>query len=347
MDRKVYLLDAKNKIEFLLETHMRKPGALIVSLDFELNWGVHDVFSLDQYGPQLHGARQAIPRMLDLFKQYEIHATWGVVGLLFFETKEELLINLPNIKPSYNHANFSPYRKLDMVGENEKMDPIHFGFSLISQISKAPHQEIGTHTFSHYYCLEEGQSSEEFEADLITAKLVFQQRGFNMQSFIFPRNQIENSYLQICEKHGVTSYRGNETSWVYEASNFSQQQLVKRAVRLFDHYVNLTGHHTYKLETVEKEPIINLSSSRFLRPYCKKLKMLEPFRLRRIKNSLTYAAEKGEVYHLWWHPHNFGKNIDENIQFLRDILEHVELLKNRYSFRSLNMKEATETLMAT
>ena len=323
---------------------MTQPGTLLVSLDFELNWGVHDVFSLEQYGNRLEGSRKAIPRILELFNSYDIHSTWGIVGLLCFDNKVELLANLPDIKPSYNHSKFSPYEKMDKVGENEELDPYHFGSSLVRKIMDTPNQEIGTHTFSHYYCLEDGQSPEEFEADLMAAKYVFYQKSINMNSLIFPRNQTQHSYLEICKKHGVRSYRGNETGWLYEASNQSQQHPLKRAARLVDHYVNLTGHHTYQLNTVDKEPIVNLPSSRFLRPYSSSLKLLERSRLKRIKNSLTYAAKRGEVYHLWWHPHNFGKNIDENIQFLRDILEHVELLKKRYGFQSLTMKEATEKI---
>lgn len=323
---------------------MTRVGTLIVSLDFELNWGVHDVFTLEKYGEQLHGARLAIPKILDLFQTYEIHATWGVVGLLCFDTKVELLGNLPEVKPSYKQSAFSPYGKLDMVGENEDTDPLHFGKSLVRTIAFTPYQEIGTHTFSHYYCLEEGQSSEEFEADLLASKNVLQQFGFDIQSFIFPRNQTQNNYLEICKRHGVKSFRGNETSWIYEASNFSSQHQVKRVARLLDHYINMTGHHTFILEKIEPKPIINLPSSRFLRPYNKKFKRLETYRLERIKNSLTHAAKRGEVYHLWWHPHNFGINIEENIKFLKMILEHVEILKSLYNFESLNMKEAVEKI---
>lgn len=330
--------------ELSLEKQMRQPGTLLLSLDFELNWGVHDVFTLEQYGERIRGARKAIPRMLEIFKKYEIHATWGVVGLLCFETKKDLLANLPEIKPSYNVPHFSPYGKLDTVGEDESSDPYHFGASLVKLIGQTPNQEIATHTFSHYYCLEEGQTIEEFEADLMSAKCILRQKGFDMVSFIFPRNQTQENYLDICEKHGVLSYRGNESSWVYEASNGSQQHPMKRAVRLIDHYVNLTGHHTYKLEAVSKRPIINLPASRFLRPYSNKLKMLETSRLKRIKNSLTHAAKKGETYHLWWHPHNFGMNTDENIHFLEEILEHVHHLRQFYGFQSLNMKEAANQI---
>ena len=40
-----------------------------ISLDFELFWGVHDVFTKDEYGNNILGARKAIPKILKLFKQ--------------------------------------------------------------------------------------------------------------------------------------------------------------------------------------------------------------------------------------------------------------------------------------
>lgn len=319
---------------------MSKKGTIIISLDFELNWGVHDVFTLEQYKEQIFGAREAIPRMLELFSEYDIHATWATVGFLFFKNKEELIANLPACYPSYANSNFSPYKKLNKIGENEKLDPYHFGSSLIKMILAHPNQEVATHTFSHYYCLEEGQTIEEFEADLQAACKVGP-----TQSLVFPRNQINPDYLTICKKYGIQSYRGNEESWIYKANRFHKEGLIKRMIRLSDCYLNISGHHTYSMKKVETKPIVNLPSSRFLRPYSTKLKALEPLRLNRIKKSIINAAEKGEVYHLWWHPHNFGKNLDKNIQFLIEILQLVSKLRSEYGFESLNMAEASVVAM--
>ena len=33
------------------------------------------------------------------------------------------------------------------------------------------------------------------------------------------------------------------------------------------------------------------------------------------------AARSREIVHLYWHPHNFGVHLDENMSFLRAILE--------------------------
>ena len=324
---------------------MTKQGIFIISLDFELNWGVHDVFTLEQYEENIMGARKAIPRMLELFEQFNIHATWATVGLLSFKNKKELVDNLPSTRPNYANQNFSPYGKLDIIGGNEEEDPLHYASSLISQIVEYPNQELASHTFSHYYCLEKGQTIKEFEADLKASIEMGVKNGRSIQSLVFPRNQSNMDYLQICKAHGITSFRGNEKSRVYEASAFHSESLVKRIFRLLDSYVDVFGHHTYPLRKVDLEPIVNLPSSRFLRPYSSRLKFLEPLRLRRIEKSMTYAAKNAKVFHLWWHPHNFGKDIDENILFLTKILKLVAKLNKEHGFKSLTMEEATTSAL--
>ena len=53
---------------------------------------------------------------------------------------------------------------------------------------------------------------------------------------------------------------------------------------------------------------------------------------------MTYAAKNNLNYHLWWHPHNFGNNIEENFKNLDTIIEHQNYLKKQFNFTSLNMK---------
>jgi hypothetical protein len=65
-------------------------GAFVISLDFELHWGVRDHEPPDgPYHANLLGARKAIPRLLELFEHYGISATWAIVGFLFAESREE------------------------------------------------------------------------------------------------------------------------------------------------------------------------------------------------------------------------------------------------------------------
>lgn len=315
-------------------------GNFVISLDFELYWGVRDKKTLSQYGENIKGVHKVIPRLLNYFDAYQISATFSTVGLLFFETKEELMKNIPHPIPEYSNSNFSPYTgDFELVGKNHTEDLYHFAPSLIEEIKKRPQQEIGSHTFSHYYCLESGQTLETFTADMKMAIDVANKKGIKITSIVFPRNQYNDNYLKACSDLGVMCYRGNEFSWLYEPKNGEQESKLRRGLRLLDAYFNLSGHNCYNKKTLKNKYPINIPASRFLRPYNPTLKMLDYLKLHRIKTGMTYAAKNNLIYHLWWHPHNFGINQDKNFSFLEKILEHYKNLNVRYNFNSNTMSE--------
>lgn len=327
--------------------HSSRPaarGTFVISLDFELNWGVRDQQALAQYGPNLLGVRQAVPAMLNLFEEFGLHATWATVGLLFFDDKTDLLAHLPVVRPQYTDPHLSPYGALDAVGPTEAADPYHYGRSLLERIRRVPGQEVGTHTFCHYYCLERGQTPESFRHDLQAAVRIGQERGLPVHSLVFPRNQYNAAYLEICQELGITSYRGNEQSWIYKERSGDQQSLYQRGARLLDAYVNLSGHHGHSLAQATRQEPINIPASRFLRPWSGRLRALEGLRLRRILTGLEHAARHGHLYHLWWHPHNFGANLSQNMAVLRRIAEHYRHLQQRCGMQSLTMSEMADRL---
>ena len=314
-----------------------KNGKFVISLDLELMWGVHDKRTIVNYGDAIIGGRKSIAKMLISFDEYNIKATFATVGFLFHKNKKSLLENLPILKPTYKNERLSTYKGLeDFLGEDEDIDPYYYGYSLIQLIKKYSYHEISTHTYSHYYCLEDGQKIEQFNEDLKYALAIANKDQTILRSIVFPRNQYNDDYIKVCSKYGLTSYRGTEQSWIYKSSNGVKQTIFKRALRLIDAYLNITGHHCYDLYKTNRS-ILNIPSSRLLRPYSEKLHYFEWLKLLRIKNAMTYAAKKKLVYHLWWHPHNFGRNSKQNIAFLDNILEHYIYLNKKYDFQSITM----------
>ena len=83
-------------------------GSFVISLDFELNWGVRDVYDISQYGKNLLNGREAIPKILLLFKRFQICATWATVGFLTFSNRKDLMNNLPDNLPSYVDEGLNP-----------------------------------------------------------------------------------------------------------------------------------------------------------------------------------------------------------------------------------------------
>ncbi len=321
---------------------MNTPGTLVISIDFELMWGVRDHRTIDDYGPNILGVRTALPATLELFEEFDIAATFATVGLLFARDKEEMKSASPAREPLYTDAHLSPFNgHFKQVGKDETDDPYHFAPALIEVLKRYSQHEIGTHTFSHYYCLEPGQSVDEFDADLAAAVSIARTSGISLKSIVFPRNQFSEAYLAVCRKHGIICYRGNEAHWVHRPVPGSELTLLRRAVRLADHYINITGHHTPQVNN-SSGSMVNVPASRFLRPYSSALRMLDPLRLQRMKKSMTHAATSGGVFHLWWHPHNFGVHQTENLAVLRKLLQHFSKLRAVYGMRNETMLQLAE-----
>lgn len=320
----------------------RLPGVLVVSLDFELFWGVRDTHAGPDYERNVRGAPRAVEAILQAFERASVHATWAVVGFLFLENKAELEKQRPRRIPRYRNSNLSPYA---YIGRTPDLHPpLHFAPRLIDAILNIPGQEVGSHTFSHYYCLEAGQDEDTFREDLRAARRAADSRRVKLSSFVFPRNQCNPAYLPVLREMGISSYRGSEDSWGHRNGVSWKPKAFRRAFRLVDSYVNLSGHHVFDREACRDGEVWNIRASRFLRPYRPGLASLDALRLRRITQAMDQAAARGEIFHLWWHPHNFGRHLEGNMAFLNEVLSHYRKLHERHGMLSLNMGELADSL---
>ncbi len=320
-------------------------GILVISLDFELMWGVRDKKTINGYGEEILIGKQAILEMLLLFNKHNVKSTFATVGFLFHNDIKELMMEYPKCLPNYANEKFDPYKSISgSIHHYETNKDYYFCPELIQKIKENDTHEIATHTYSHYYCLETGQSIEEFDADILKAKQIAKDADIDLKSIVFPRNQYNHDYLKTCMSHGINCYRGNEDHFAFGSSNETEQTYLKRLVRLIDTYINITGYHCYDLKKISKEKPYNIPASRFLRPYSKGFFFLERLRLNRIKKAMTFAAKNNRLYHLWWHPHNFGRNLEKNLSILEELLNHYSYLKKKYDFNSLTMKEVGEMI---
>lgn len=322
----------------------RAGGSLVISLDFELAWGVRDFpGSEGPYRANLIGARQAVPRILDMFAKYDVAATWATVGFLFATSREELEHYSPRSRPRYVNRRLDPYA--DSLGAGEADDPLHFAPSLIAQIAQTPRQEVASHTYSHYYCLEAGQTAEDFNEDLASAVNIAKARGQELKSLVFPRNQLRADYLPLLARNGLTAFRGNEANFLNRARPGVSGSPLVRGLRAADIFVSLTGSGAVPwAEVAEDEGVVNVPASRFLRPW-QPNGSLEALRWQRVSSSMEAAARRGAMFHLWWHPHNFGVNTDQNLDALKQHLELYARLRDDHGFMSHTMAEVAELVL--
>jgi peptidoglycan/xylan/chitin deacetylase (PgdA/CDA1 family) len=313
-------------------------GGFTISLDFELHWGVRDVVSVSEAKDHFLRARDAIPRMLSTFKEHEVHATWATVGFLFARDKRHLLDHLPELRPAYANRRFDPYSFLDEIGEDERSDPLHYAPSLLHTIAEVPGQEIASHTFSHYYCLEEGQTEQAFEADLRAAATIGEPFGKVTDVLVFPRGQHNPAYDSALRRLDVRAWRIPPPFYPYLARRTDEENLAHRSLRLLDSYLPLGGSHD-ACARVDTSGAVQLPASLFLRPYSRSRRHLESIRIHRIKREMRDAARHGGDFHLWWHPHNFGTYTGENLAILNDVLDEYRALRERHAWPSRNMSE--------
>lgn len=325
-----------------------KNGVFTISLDFELHWGGFEKWPLnDGYKKYFLNTRKSIPTLLSLFRQRDIHVTWATVGLLMHKSRKELIAHLPEVQPAYAMQQLSAYHYMEhqSIGKGEQDDPFHFAGALVEEILKVPGQEIGTHTFSHYYCNEPGQNSEEFTADLKAAAGAASKYGIKPVSLVFPRNQFNKEYLKVCAAEGIKIARINPLDWWWQIDSTQKESLWKRFSRGLDAYYAIGGKTSYSLQSIKKQNgVILLPASRLLRPFNPKELFLNKQKIKKIKKEMIEAARNKEVYHLWWHPHNFGYHTQQNMVGLIQIANHFQKLKHEFGMVSLNMGEVARIL---
>lgn len=315
------------------------PGALVISLDFELHWGVRDHKRADgPYRRWLLGVWEVVPALLDLFAREEIAATWATVGMLFARSRAELLGAFPDRRPRYHDPALDPYG--EAVGEGEDDDPLHYAPSLVERIRRTPRQEIASHTFSHYYCLEPGQDREDFAADLRSAVSIAAGMGVQLRSIVFPRNQHNRAYDDMLVDAGILALRGNAGGWMYRGSGRDAETWLKRGARFLDAHLPLSGRQTIRWAALREGPVCNVPASHFVRPVVPGREWLTRVHLARLSASIRHAARSREIVHLWWHPHNFGAAPEANLEMLRRIVAVYRECRDRHGMRSLTMVEA-------
>lgn len=312
-----------------------------ISIDFELFWGVRDVRTLKNYGDNIVGVRQAIPAMLKMFTEHQVHATWATVGFVTFENRKELINYLPTELPGYVDPELDPYPYLTSIGKSERQDPYHFGYSLVRQIQDTEGMELGSHTFSHFYCLEERTNPLAFRYDLEASFAALRRLEVEPKTIVFPRNQYDINHLSDVSDAGIAVFRGNESSYFNAPRSRKDAVFIQRIGRMIDAHVNITGNNFCDVSS-HQCGLVNVPSSRFLRPCGPQA--LETLRLGRIMGGMEQAARLGSGFHLWWHPHNFGSDLNRNLSALSKILVHFRELQENFGMRALTMSEAADVV---
>lgn len=318
-------------------------GALVISLDFELHWGVRDHSAPEAaVADALVASRDTVTTLADLFVARDVRATWATVGLLFASTAEEAGRHMPSVRPSYDLSDLDPYR--EPIGPDEGQDPLHLAGSLVDQLRGRDGQELASHTFSHFYCLERGPGEAAFRADLMAAQQAASSRGLKLKSLVLPRNQWRDDYTSAVLAAGFECIRGPQPGWANRSRRGDDTSLAVRAARLATTYAGPALHTFAWDQILDGTGLCNIPASTFLRPLSPRTRPLESLQYNRIVAGLRDAARRGRILHLWWHPQNFVTDPVANMALLERLLDELDRLRSVEGMRSLAMGDVNDTV---
>ena len=189
-------------------------GIFTISLDFELIWGTLDKPKHTRFRRLCVLEREkVIDRLLSLFAEYRISATWCTVGHLFLDRDHE-----------------------EGIRSAETDTSIFYARDLIERIrSCAAPQEIGSHTFTHRVFDDPLCTRAVAEQELVSSTRAAEELGLRLTSFAFPRNRI--AHLDLLPKHGFTTYRGHDARWYAQTG---RRRWFHRAGHLMDMFFATT-----------------------------------------------------------------------------------------------------------
>jgi len=324
-------------------------GIFTISLDFELHWGVFDKRNREAREACYKNTLRIVPQMLELFAEHDVHVTWATVGSLFANNQQEWEQFRPAVEPDYAEERYSPYKWMRQHGMPEEYRWAHFCPEEVQMIMQYPGQELGTHTFSHYYCLEQQREQLAFDADLKSVRKSAAKFNTELRSLVFPRNQVNAQYMKVCYDNGIKAVRSNPSGWFWKPVADGGATWLRRIFRTADAYIQVgTIRTTYPLSSIPVVPgePLQLPASRFMRPWQPKYEFANKMQLRRLCQELRSAAVRKEVYHLWWHPENFGDYPEQNLNNLKVLLQQYKKCKEKYGMTSWNMGEYVDHLCA-
>lgn len=323
-----------------------QPGALVISLDLELHWGMRDrVGPTGQAAADLAASRDVSCRLARLFSERNIRATWAVVGMLFASTRSELERFSPSCRPRYRRPELDPYS--EPVGENESDDPLHLAGSLVRELSGTPGQEIASHTYSHYYCLESPQDEQAWRSDLAAAQAIAAHQGLSLRSLVLPRNQWEPSLLDVLPEYGFDCVRAPRPGWANRPRPAGTTPAAARIARSAAYYQGLRPLPSFGWTELDLSGgVCRLPASSFLPPWTPGRRRLEPLRQRRLVRGLRHAIRTGGIFHLWWHPHNFVPHVGPNLDELARFLDVFAWMSARHGIVSLSMGDVADRAFA-
>jgi len=302
-------------------------GAVVISIDTELGWGFHDYPAAERPTERIARSRWGWERLAETLGEYDIPATWAVVGHLFEHDCAGAHVGHPSPPGWFAHER----------GEAPMDEQYRFAPDLLADLVESdPDHDIGAHTYSHV----------EFDADYATEDLAraecdraidaAEAAGVSMTSFVFPRNRV--GHRETLAETGFTCYRGTvpETSadGPYSAPirKLTQATVVRNPPPLVE-------------PTVDEYGLVNIPASLYLFGFEGPARRVlsatvgDPV-VRQAKMGIDAAAASDGLCHLWLHPNNLTTEAD--VARVEAVCAHIDGVRAETALTVETMRSVAE-----
>lgn len=304
-----------------------KKGYFLFSLDTELAWGYFDRFQETMFSKNGKQERKAVQKILDILDEFDITATWAVVGHLFYEKCENCEI-CPVIEWKGRYRSFE---EIYQTGNQ-----LWYGSDVIELLqTKGSRHEIAFHGYTHRVFGEDKMTEDEARIEILEWQRAAKQRNVIPYSVVFPRNRI--GHLIAFKNAGYICYRGNELH-----PKDYDIPILGKALNLVDLFLQFRTPQVYE-PFIDSSGLINLPASRCLFGMNRKIERildglgLPLLRIHKLTKSIKIAARRGKVVHIWAHPEEF--RTEKDFQKLRYLLSHASKEIKNGALDSISMAE--------
>ncbi|WP_372479149.1 polysaccharide deacetylase family protein [Halomicrobium sp. HM KBTZ05] len=257
-------------------------GSVVISVDAELGWGFHDVAN---YSERLAAARVGWKRLAGLCSEYEIPATWAVVGHLLLADCDGRHENHPR-GPEWFRC------ERDRWADRPSL---RYGPHLVADVAADPvGHEIGCHTFSHVLFGADDTTAATARAEIEACLDATSATDYSLRSFVFPRNSV--GHRDLLAEYDFDCYRGVAPEERTPLNKLREATVGEPEPRLVT-------------PTVDEHGLVDIPASLYLfsfegRPRRLLTTVFEDPIVQYARRGIDAAASRDGVFHMWLHPNN-------------------------------------------
>ncbi|AXR78681.1 Peptidoglycan/xylan/chitin deacetylase, PgdA/CDA1 family [Natrarchaeobaculum sulfurireducens] len=274
-------------------------GSVVFSLDAELGWGFHDL--AEPPVQRVEAGRRGWEHCLELFEEFDVPATWAIVGHLLLESCDGRHAAHPAPAGWFERERTDWRDREDLRFAPDLVDAV---------LASSVDHEFASHSFSHVLFGQPEVDREIAAAELERAVDLAAEWDQSIDSFVYPRNDI--GHRDVLAEYGVRAYRGRSPTrdgvrGLFDAAVRSQSPLVR--------------------PTVDEYGLVNVPASLFLFGFEGPARTVtesvwtDPMVLQ-ARRGIDEAAARDGIFHIWFHPNNLTRPRDA--RRLRTILAYVD-----------------------